>query len=106
MGTRWRIRGKTFAHVLAIDEEWPPAYVRAAAIDRPATLLMFRSSGPELDALRGGGPPFFGPPWRADEVGLVLDDPVDWDEVTELLTESYCAIAPKKLAATIDRPAG
>jgi hypothetical protein len=80
--------------------------VRAAGIDRPATLLMFRSSGPELDALRSGGPPFFGPPWRADEVGLVLDQPVDWDEVTELLTESYCAIAPKKLAATVDRPAG
>jgi YjbR len=106
VGTRWRIRGKTFAHVLAIDEEWPPAYVRAAGIDHPATLLMFRSTGPELDALRAGGPPFFGPPWRADEVGMVLADDVDWAEVGELLTESYCTQAPRKLAATVDRPGG
>ena len=38
------------------------------------------------------GPPFFKPVWFRDIVGLVLpDDPaaVDWDEVTELVTESY-----------------
>ena len=29
VGTRWRIRGKTFAHVLTIDAGWPPAYARA-----------------------------------------------------------------------------
>jgi len=31
VGTRWRIRTKTFAHVVAIDAGWPPAYVRRAA---------------------------------------------------------------------------
>ena len=66
---------------------------------------MFRSSGPELEALRAGGPPFFGPPWRGDEVGLMLPEDVDWDEVDELLTESYCVQAPRKLAAQVDRPA-
>jgi hypothetical protein len=65
---------------------------------------MFRSSGGELGALRESGLPFFGPPWRADEVGMVLGDDVDWDEVAELLTESYCVQAPKKLAAQLDRP--
>jgi hypothetical protein len=50
---------------------------------------MFRSEGPELDALRNGGPPFWAPIWRADEVGLILQDPVDWTELTELLTDSY-----------------
>ncbi len=28
---------------------------------------------------------------------MVLDAGVDWDEVSELLTESYCALAPRKL---------
>jgi hypothetical protein len=36
----------------------------------------------------------------------VLDDDVDWDEVAELLTESYCLLAPKKLVALVDRPTG
>ena len=104
IGTRWRVRGKTFAHVLPIDDGRPPAYARAAATDGPATVLMFRATGEELAALREGGAPFFGPPWRADEVGLVLDEDVDWAEVAELLTESYCAQAPAKLAALVDRP--
>jgi predicted DNA-binding protein (MmcQ/YjbR family) len=104
VGTRWRVRGKTFAHVLTIEDGWPPAYARAAAMDGPAVVLMFRSTGDELAALREGGPPFFAPPWRADEVGLVLEGDVDWDEVRELLTESYCACAPAKLAALVDRP--
>src|SRR4051794_9936460 len=72
VGTRWRIRTRTFAHVLTVDAGWPPAYARAAALEGPATVLMFRSSGPELDALRHAGRPFFAPPWRADEVGMVL----------------------------------
>ena len=28
----------------------------------------------------------------------------DWAEVAELLTESYCVLAPKKLVALVDRP--
>jgi hypothetical protein len=105
IGTRWRVRGKTFAHVLPIDDGRPPAYARAAATDGPATVLMFRSTGEELAALRDGGAPYFAPPWRADEVGLVVGDDVGWDEVAELLTESYCAQAPARLVALVDRPA-
>ena len=106
VGTRWRIRTKTFAHVLVVASGWPPAYARAAATDGPATVLTFRSSGAELVALRNVGHPFFAPPWRADEVGLILGTPVDWDEVAELLTESYCAVAPKALSELVDRPGG
>jgi hypothetical protein len=107
VGTRWRVRTKTFAHVLTIDGGWPPAYARAAGTDGPATVLMFRATGPELDVLRHGGAPFFAPPWRGDEVGLVLDASAgvpDWDEITELLTESYCAQAPRALRERVDRP--
>jgi hypothetical protein len=70
------------------------------------TVVMFRSSGAELGALRDGGHPFFGPPWRADEVGMIVEQDVDWSEVTELLTDSYCLLAPKRLAATVARPPG
>ena len=44
MGTRWRIRKRTFAHVLTIEAGWPPAYARAAATDGPCTVLTFRST--------------------------------------------------------------
>ena len=105
-GVRWRIRANTFAHVLTVVAGKPQAYARASGEAGAATLLMFRSSGPELDALRAGGQPFFAPVWRADEVGMVLRDDVDWDEVAELVTDSYCLRAPKKLAATVRRPPG
>lgn len=104
VGTRWRVRGKTFAHLVEIDEGRPAGYARALASDGPATVLMFRSGGPELDALRNAGPPFFAPPWRGDEVGLVLTDGTDWSEVGELVTESYCVQAPARLGAQVDRP--
>jgi hypothetical protein len=106
VGLRWRIRKRTFAHVLVIDAGRPPAYARAAATDGPMTVLTFRSSGAELVALRAVGHPFFAPVWRTDEVGLLLDERVDWDEVAELLTESYCVQAPKVLVASMRRPAG
>lgn len=35
---------------------------------------------------------------------MVLDADVDWDEVAELLTESYCVMAPKKLVQMVNRP--
>ena len=106
VGTRWRVRTRTFAHVLAVDAGWPPAYARAAGSDGPLTVLMVRSSGPELEVLRGSGPPFFAPPWRPDEVGMALGEDVDWSEVAELVTESYCTVAPERLARLVSRPDG
>lgn len=104
VGTRWRIGTRTFAHVLSVESGWPPAYARALGADGPAHVLMFRASGAEVDALRGMGDPYFAPPWRGDEVGMVLGDDVDWAEVAELVRESYCALAPARLAALVDRP--
>ena len=34
-------------------------------------------------------------------VRLDLHDPPDWDEVAELIAESYCLTAPKRLAALV-----
>lgn len=104
VGTRWRVRKRTFAHVLRIESGWPPAYARAAGSEGPITVMTFRSSGPELEALKNMGRPFFSPRWGPDVVGMVIDDAVDWDDVTELVTESYCVMAPKRLVELVDRP--
>jgi hypothetical protein len=106
VGTRWRIRKETFAHVVAVADGWPPAYARAVGRRGPVTVLTFQSSGAELEALSNVGEPFFRPPWRPGIVGMVLDGDVavDWDEVGELVTESYCLLAPARLAAQVVRP--
>src|SRR6187401_3599614 len=88
-GTRWRIGTRTFAHIVAVADGWPPAYVRAAGTDGPAVVLTFESSGDELEALTRVGHPFFKPPWRATVVGMLLDGETDWAEVSELLRESH-----------------
>ena len=106
VGVRWRIRKRTFAHVLVVEHGRPQGYARAAGTDGPATLLTFRSAGDELDVLRGTGPPFFAPVWRDDEVGLQLGREIDWQEIAELVTESYCLLAPKRLSDLVDRPEG
>jgi len=104
VGTRWRVRKKTFANVLTIDAGLPPGYARAAGTEGPVSVLTFESSGPELAALSEAGHPFFKPQWRPTVVGMVLAASVDWDEVAELLTESYCLLAPKKLVDLVERP--
>jgi hypothetical protein len=104
VGTRWTVGKKNFAHVLMIDSGWPPAYARAAGSNGPLMVLTFRLPVARLDAPMFSRPPFFRPPWFANIVGRVIDGHVDWDEVADLLTESYCTLAPKKLVALIDRP--
>ena len=104
IGTRWRIRTKTFAHVLPVDGDQPGAHARAAGAAGRLVVLTFRSQGPELEVLRNSGHPFFYAGWGRDVMGMVIDDAVDWTEVAELLTESYCVLAPKKLIALVERP--
>jgi predicted DNA-binding protein (MmcQ/YjbR family) len=37
-------------------------------------------------------------------VGVRLGAGTDWDEVAEMIAESYCLIAPKRLAARVGAP--
>ena len=54
----------------------------------------------EADPKRFFVPPYQGPfGW----IGVRLDVDVDWDEVTELVEESYRMLAPKKLLAELDK---
>lgn len=104
VGVRWRVRTRTFAHVLTIDDGKPQAHASAAATDGPATVMTFRAPDDELDMFRNAGHPYFHGGWGRDVVGMVVDDRTDWDEVAELLTESYCVLAPRKLVVEVVRP--
>jgi hypothetical protein len=101
VGTRWRIRKKTFAHVLMIDSGWPPAYAQAAGSEGPICVMTFRSKLPQLDAYAFTWAPFFRPKWFPDIVGMTLDANADWAEAAALITESYRKLAPVKLAGSI-----
>jgi hypothetical protein len=63
-------------------------------------VLSFRSAGDELEMLRHAGSPFFVLGWGRDAIGMVLDAATDWDEVRDLVTDSFCVMAPK----LVDRP--
>jgi hypothetical protein len=102
VGVRWRVRNHTFAHVLAVADGKPQAYARAVGVDGPVTVLSFRAPASEVDAYASMGHPYFYGGWGRDVVGIVLDDDTDWDEVEELLTDSYRSMAPRKLAARLD----
>jgi len=104
VGTRWTVRKKNFAHVVVVRGGWPAAYAEAAGSDGPITVLTFRSPPADLEALSNVGHPFFKPVWFDDIVGMVIDSATDWQEVAELVTESYCWLAPKKLAEQVRRP--
>jgi hypothetical protein len=106
IGVRWRIRQRTFAHLAHVNPTGGSVFGLAARLGRPADVMTFRSSGEELEALVRSGLPFYKPDWSPHVVGMVLDDRTDWDEVGELLAESYCLVAPQKLVRLVERPSG
>jgi hypothetical protein len=106
VGVRWRIRKRTFAHVVTRAEDYPGASARAGGVPGPVTTLQFRAPPSEFEVLGRLGYPFFRPGWGSNVVGLVLTENIDWDEVAELLTDSYLVQAPKMLARLVERPAG
>ncbi|MEY2469186.1 MAG: hypothetical protein QOF21_1884 [Actinomycetota bacterium] len=91
-GVRWRIRGSTLVHVVTREHS-----------SGPVTSMTFHSPEEELHALVAIGDPFY-PGWGAGLVAMVLrdDGTTDWDEVKELVTDSYCLLAPKKLIARLE----
>ncbi|HSA52068.1 MAG TPA: MmcQ/YjbR family DNA-binding protein, partial [Yinghuangia sp.] len=77
VGTRWRVRKRTFAHVVAVEEGSTSVLAQVSGADGPATVVTFRAAGDELQALREAGPPFFHAGWGRDVLGMFLDDDTD-----------------------------
>lgn len=104
IGTRWRIRKRTFAHAVMVAAGSTGAFARVAGAETARAVVTFRASVEEVEALSNAGHPFYFAGWGRDVLGVVLEDDTDWDEVEELLTESYCVLAPAKLVAKVERP--
>src|SRR4051812_34053622 len=91
-GVRWRIRQRTFAHVVALHHT--DAVERLGITDGPPVpVVTLRSAGEERAALSAIGPPYLDS-WADDVVAMVLDDDTDWSELGELVVESYRLLAP------------
>jgi len=91
----WFIRGKkTFVSYADHHHNDRLAFVCAAP---PGAQQAMVAADPER---------FFVPPYVGGRgwlgVHLDLDEPVDWDEVAELVEDAYRSVAPKKLVQFLD----
>ena len=69
---------------------------------QPVPLLVLRAGPDEREALLSIGDPFFASRAGRDRIGVLLTDDTDWEEIRELVTDSYRILAPKKLTALLD----
>jgi hypothetical protein len=106
IGVRWKVRQRTFAHVFAVDDASTSIMKEIMHLQGETTAVTFRVPAEDLLALRAAGHPFYYAGWGRNAMCLHLDDTTDWSEVAELMTESYCLLAPQKLVARVDRPSG
>jgi YjbR len=75
---------------------------REGRTGKPVPLLVLRADPDERDALLSIGHPFVASRAGRDRIGVRLTDNTDWEEIRELVTESYRRLAPKKLTALLD----
>ena len=87
-GTRWRVGSATVAHVFGGEDQ--------------LFRITFRGEPDEVAAFEHLGHPYFRRGGNA--IGLVLDEHTDWEELAELLVDSYCLQAPRRLAEQVPRP--
>lgn len=76
-----------------------------AMTSEDGTSLWFKGGAGVQEALIASAPEtYYRPPYVGSKgwVGVHLDAVVDWDELAELIEDSYRLIAPKRLAARID----
>jgi len=91
-GVRWRVGSATVAHVFGGEDQ--------------LFRIVFRAEPDEVMAFEHLGDPYFRTSWGRNVVGMLLDASTDWQELGELLTDSYCLQAPAGLAARVSRPGG
>jgi hypothetical protein len=89
-GVCWRVGTATVAHVFGGEDQ--------------RFRITFRADPDEVMAFGHLGAPYFRASWGRNVVGMILDEDTDWDELGELLTDSYCIQAPSTLASQVSRP--
>ena len=75
----------------------------ADAAGRPVPMLVLRAEPYDREALLSVGRPFFAPRAGPNRIGVWLADDTNWEEIRELVTDSYRMLAPKKLIARIGK---
>ncbi len=86
------IRRRSFCLVVAVED---PTGMRVP-------LLVLRADPDEREALLSNGHRFFASRAGRDRIVVLLTDVTEWEEIRELVTESYRILAPKKLTALLD----
>lgn len=98
-----RIRERSTAHSFDVRRR---SFCLLMAIEgptgEPASLVVLRADPDERDALLSIGPPFFAPRSGRGRIGVLLTEQTDWEEIRELVTDSYRVLAPKKLIERLD----
>ena len=89
----WRVRDRIFAMQKGNYEDGRPS------------LWLKASEGGQSVLVEANPDAFFVPPYVGSKgwVGVYLDGRVDWPLVRDLVEESYRLIAPRRLAAGLDR---
>jgi predicted DNA-binding protein (MmcQ/YjbR family) len=75
---------------------------REDSTGKAVPFLVLRAAPEEREALLSSGHPFFASRAGHDRIVVVLTDDTDWEEIRELVTDSYRILAPKKLTALLD----
>lgn len=104
IGVRWRVRKRTVAHLMSIDERETSVLKGAFDLEGEVLAVTFRVPGEEVLALREHGYPFVHAGWGRDVMAMHVTEQTDFDELAELITESFCLLAPAKLVARVERP--
>jgi hypothetical protein len=86
------IRRRSFCLLVAVKDR----------CGKPVPMLVLRADPNEREVLLSIGHPFFAPRAGRDRLGVRLTGGTDWEEIRELVIESYRVLAPKKLTARLD----
>lgn len=89
----------------AFDIRRRPFCLLMARADRAGNsfpLIVVCARPGEREALLSTGHPFYASRASRDRMVVMLTDETDWQEIRELVTESYRILAPKKLSAQLD----
>ena len=83
VGVAWRVGKATVAHAFGGED----GIIR----------ITFRADLAEVAAFEHLGEPYFRAGWGANVVGMYLTDETDWDDLADLLADSYRIQAPARL---------
>lgn len=73
--------------------------------DPPRVTMSMKAAAGEQESLLAEGHPFFFPKYVGTKgwIGIEVDEATNWDEIAELVEDSYREVAPQTLVARLER---